>query len=409
MCIRFLGLATNHSDLGESMSATSELTSADIEDLLAEAEPDEPQETGRATCSIVFFDLTGSTARKLVEGHKAGVMAALKHNNFCRLIAEKFGGEVLKELGDGVLAMFPDPLQAVLAAETVRSGLMGTELSTKIGMTFGMVDVVEVEGRKDVLGAIVDRAARIQSAALPDQVLVDGTQVDAISDYLADHDHIRLGSEIIVPLRGVGDVKLWPIESASAEVGQPRLPERLRVYGNGRLPTADKLRFMNYATEEVIEFGTGLITFVGYFESLGPSEWRNPVVEMLQRGVDIRCFVLEPESRAAEAYFELRSEGEYQGRAAGTLDRLLDIRDELNGESDSGQVSVLVYESLPAQYALAVDLAQERSAMQFSPYLPGLRRAECPVYEASKTGEPDLFQRLQISLEDQMNEAVLLD
>lgn len=391
------------------MSVTSELAPADIEDLLSEAEPDEPQETGRATCSIAFFDLTGSTARKLAEGHKAGVMAAVKHNNFCRLVVERFDGEVLKELGDGVLAMFPDPLQAVLAAETVRSGLMGTELSTKIGMTFGLVDVVEVEGRKDVLGAIVDRAARIQSAALPDQILVDSTQVDAISDYLADHSHIRLGSEVIVPLRGVGDVKLWPVESASAEVAQPRLPERLRVYGNGRLPTADKLRFMNYATEEMIEFGTGLITFVGYFESLGPSEWRNPVLDMLHRGVDLRCFVLDPESPAAGAYFQLRGEREYQERAAGVLDRLLDIRDELNHESAAGQVSVLMYESLPAQYALAVDLGQERSAMQFSPYLPGLRRAECPVYEASRTGEPDLFGRLQISLEEQMKGAALLD
>jgi class 3 adenylate cyclase len=391
------------------MSATSELPSAVIDELLVAAEPDEPQETGRATCSIVFFDLTGSTARKLAEGHRAGVMAAVKHNNFCRLVAEEFDGDVLKELGDGVLAMFADPLKAVLAAETVRSGLMGTELSTKVGMTFGMVDVVEVEGRRDVLGAIVDRAARIQSAALPDQILVDGTQVDAISDYLADHSHIRLGSEIIVPLRGVGDVKLWPIESATAEVGQPRLPERLRVYGNGRLPTADKLRFMSYATQEVIEFGTGLITFVSYFDSLGPSEWRNPVVEMLQRGVDIRCFVLDPDSRAAQVYFELRNEGAYRDRASGALDRLLDIRDELNGESGSGQVSVLLYESLPAQYALAVDLDRERSAMQFSPYLPGLRRAECPVYEASRTGEPELFGRLQVSLENQMNEAALLD
>lgn len=391
------------------MSATSELPSAVIEELLAAAEPDEPQETGRVTCSIVFFDLSGSTARKLTEGHKAGVMAALKHNKFCRLVVERFDGEALKELGDGVLAMFSDPLQAVLAAEAVRSGLMGTELSTKIGMTSGLVDVVEVEGRKDVLGAIVDRAARIQSASLPDQILVDTAQVDVIRDYLADHPHIRLGTEVIVPLRGVGDVKLWPVESASAEEGQPRLPERLRVYGSGRLPTADKLRFMSYATQEVIEFGTGLITFVGYFDSLGPSQWRNPVVEMLQRGVDIRCFVLDPESRAAEVYFELRGEDVYRDRTVAVLSQLLDIRDELNAESDSGQVSVLAYDSFPAQYTLAVDLGHERSAMQFSPYLPGLKRAECPVYEASRTGEPDLFGRLQASLEAQMEAAVPLD
>jgi hypothetical protein len=166
---------------------------------------------------------------------------------------------------------------------------------------------------------------------------------------------------------------------------------------------------MNYATQEVIEFGTGLTTFVSYFDSLGPSEWRNPVVEMLQRGVDIRCFVLDPGSRAAEAYFELRGEDAYRDRASAVLSQLLDIRDELNDESDTGQISVSAYDSLPSQYVLAVDLEQERSAIQFSPYLPGLRRAECPVYEASRTGEPDLFGRLQASLESLMNEAVLFD
>jgi class 3 adenylate cyclase len=390
------------------MSATPELT-PDIAVLLADAEPDEPQETGRVTCSIVFFDLVGSTARKLEEGHKAGVMAALKHNKFCALVVEEYGGEVLKELGDGILAMFADPLQAVLAAEAARSGLMGTDLSTKVGMTTGMVDVVEVEGRKDVLGAIVDRAARIQSAALPDQVLVDTTQVDAISDYLGDHHHIRLGVGTIVPLRGVGDLKLWPIESATAEDSQPRLPERLRVYGSGRLPTADKLRFMNYATEEVIEFGTGLITFVGYFDSLGPTEWKVPVVELLRQGVNIRCFVFDSDCEAAEGYFRMRGEERYKQRAATALDRLREIRDELNAESDAGVVSVHAYSSLPSQYVLAVDLGLERSGIQFSPYLAGLNRAECPVYEASRSGEPDLFNRLQASLEEQIQDAELID
>lgn len=391
------------------MDATFELTPPDIDALLAQSEPDEPQETGRHLCSIVFFDLVGSTARKLERGHKVGVMAALKHNKFCSLVVERYGGEVLKELGDGILAMFPDPLNAVLAAEAARTKLMTTDLSTKIGMTHGMVDVVDFAGRRDVLGAIVDRAARIQSAALPDQILVDSIQVDAISDYLVDHSHIRLGTPIVVPLRGIGELKLWPIESSSAEASEPRLPERLRVYGAGRLPVADKLRFMGYARNEVIEFGTGLVTFAAYFDSLGPQQWKAPVLDLLRRGVNLRCFVLDSDSATAEHYYALRDEGKYKKRTIGTLDRLREIRDELNAESDAGSISVLTYRSLPHQYVLAVDLGLERSAMQFSPYLPGLGRAECPVYEASRSGEPDLFNRLQASLEQQIQEAVLID
>jgi class 3 adenylate cyclase len=383
-------------------SPTAEPSAPDVERLLREAEPEPPQRTGRVTCSVAFFDLEGSTARKLELGHRAGVMAAVKHNRFCGLVVDHYGGEVLKELGDGIMAIFNDPLDAVLAAETARSGLATTELSTKVGLTTGLVDLVQTDGGRDVLGAVVDRAARIQAAALPDQVLIDRTQVDAISDYLGDHPEIWLGQSSQVSLRGVGDVELWPVESSATEAAQPRLPERLRVYGTGRLPIADKLRFMNYAESEVIEFGTGLTTFASYFTNLSPAVWKGPVMDMLGRGVALRCYALDPDSDLARNYYELRGEPMYADESRSALTQLRAIRDELNSAFPAEKMELFTYRSLPSYYVLAVDPGSERSGMHFSPYLPRLRRAECPVFEVSRSAEPDLFGQLQRSLEAQL-------
>lgn len=380
-----------------------------LEDLVRAATPDPPSKRDRTTRSVVFFDLVGSTVRKLKKGHKAGVMAAATHNRLCRTVVEHFGGEVLQELGDGVLAVFPDPLDAVLAAENVRSGLaLYSDLATKVGMTFGMIDLVEVDERKDALGATVDRAARIQAAASPNEVLIDRAQADAIADYLKDSDAVRLGPPREVDLRSVGMTELRAIESRVADVGPPRLAERLRAFGSGRLPTADKLRMMNVATREVIEFGTGLTTFTNYFTNLNPELWRWPVRDLLARGVTLRCYAMDPDCAIAPIYHDARAEPKYPAQAQGALERLLKVRNEYREEGHGG-FELWLYDTLPTFYALGVDLGEDHSGFQISPYLSGIPRAQCPVFEFSKAAEPGLAQRVQRSLEAQIAGARLVD
>jgi class 3 adenylate cyclase len=381
----------------------------DLETLVETVRPHPPEKTDKVTRTVVFFDLVGSTARKLAEGHAKGVAATTTHNGLCRAVSERFGGVVLKELGDGVLATFEDPLKAILAAENVRSGLaLHTELSTKIGLTTGLVDLVEIDGRQDALGAVVDRAARIQAAASPNQIMIDTALSDSVGDYLGDIEGIRLGTPRLVPLRGIGDLELRPIASDASDAAPPRLPERLRTYGTGRLPIQDKLRFMSYAERDVIEFGTGLTTFAGYFTSLNPDVWKNPVRDMLARGVNLRCYALDPDSDAAKAYYTLRDEPDYPARAASALQELVRVRNEFSTEGLDGGLQLFLYGSLPAFYALAVDLDETQSGVQVSPYLPGVPRAECPVFEFSRGAEPALHSGVKRSLEAQMQNLKLI-
>ncbi len=387
----------------------AELYLQNLEKLVLDGRPSENVPSVGRLRSVVFFDLVGSTARKLELGHAAGVAAAMQHNSVCREVVAAKGGEVLKELGDGCLAVFDDPMAALLAAENVRTGLMlHSDLTTKVGMTVGLVQDVAIGGQPDVLGATVDRAARIQAAAAPGQVLLDRAHVDAVGDYFADVEALALDGPSRIHLRGVGEIELWALRSAAVAGVTPAPPASVRIHGAGRLPVADKLRLMETAEDEIIEFGIGLSTFTSYFTGLNPGLWREPVRDLLARGVSLRCYALDPDSPAASTYLESRNEATYKDRIRQSLEALGGIRQEFRDEDLAGSLELFTYGTLPAFYALGIDVGSNRSgaAMHFSPYLPGLRRAECPVIELSRVADPDMFDRVARSIRAQIDSAV---
>src|SRR3954447_18377442 len=160
---------------------------AGLDMLVREAVPEGGPTGVRRNQTVVFFDLVGSTARKLRDGHIAGVHATLHHNRVCREVAERFDGAIVKEMGDGVLAVFNDPLNATLAAENVRTGLaLHSDVATKVGMTSGLVEAARIDGRPDVLGGRAARAARTQAAAAPGQILMDEAHAKTLADFLRD-------------------------------------------------------------------------------------------------------------------------------------------------------------------------------------------------------------------------------
>src|SRR5215212_6801424 len=57
---------------------------------------------------ILFADLVGSTAYKQHHGPIPGMEKILRHNAIVEREIEKFGGKVVKFIGDGVMAWFRD-------------------------------------------------------------------------------------------------------------------------------------------------------------------------------------------------------------------------------------------------------------------------------------------------------------
>jgi class 3 adenylate cyclase len=134
----------------------------------------------RKTVTIVFADLRGSTM--LAERMDPEPVRALMDSYYAmsRDAIERFGGRVVKFIGDGMMAVFGIPdtaeddvrraLQASLALhsgfEEIASELRaerGVEIGLRVGINTG--EVVVSAGDDDVVGDAVNVAARLEQAA----------------------------------------------------------------------------------------------------------------------------------------------------------------------------------------------------------------------------------------------------
>ena len=149
----------------------------------------------RKVVTVVFADLVGFTARaeqldpedvrSLLAGYHAALRAAL----------ERFGGTVEKFIGDAVMAVFgapvaheDDPERAVRAALAIREWAtdQGEEIQVRVAVNTGealvTLDARPSEGDAMVAGDVVNAAARLQSAAPLNGVLVGAQTHRATAD-----------------------------------------------------------------------------------------------------------------------------------------------------------------------------------------------------------------------------------
>ena len=92
----------------------------------------------------------------------------------CGLVTDH-GGHVVKSLGDGLLARFDTPRQALLFATALRHRLRAIGLTVRIGVHTGEIELLE---NGDILGTAVNLAARVQRAADPGSIFVSSTVRD---------------------------------------------------------------------------------------------------------------------------------------------------------------------------------------------------------------------------------------
>ena len=92
-----------------------------------------------------MFDLTSSVAGRVQSGHQTGTEAGLLHNAICRVIVEGGNGRVVKELGDGVLCAFEDPVSGCQAALGIQRVMSDAGLVSKGSLSLGMVETFSME------------------------------------------------------------------------------------------------------------------------------------------------------------------------------------------------------------------------------------------------------------------------
>jgi predicted ATPase/class 3 adenylate cyclase len=149
-----------------------------------------------ALSTFLITDIEGST--RLWEEHADAMATALaRHDALLRAAVEGGGGAVIKTTGDGLLAVFDDPISAVRAAldgqHALRANPWGEIGALKVRMAVHSGTAELRDG--DYFGPALNRSARILAIGHGGQILVSAMTAALIGERLAgDVDLIDLGS-----------------------------------------------------------------------------------------------------------------------------------------------------------------------------------------------------------------------
>ncbi|MGD2060355.1 MAG: adenylate/guanylate cyclase domain-containing protein, partial [Acidimicrobiia bacterium] len=137
--------------------------------------------------TFLFTDIEAST--RLWEEHPDAMSGALeRHDSILSSAIAEAGGRVLKTTGDGMIAVFDAPIDALCSALEIERTLTSSDwdetgpLRVRIGLHVG-----EAESRAgDYFGPTLNRTARIMAAGHGGQVLLSGAAATTVAGHLPD-------------------------------------------------------------------------------------------------------------------------------------------------------------------------------------------------------------------------------
>jgi class 3 adenylate cyclase len=125
---------------------------------------------------VVFTDIQGSTAYFEEHGDAAGLLMVHNCNRTVREAVEKRGGQIIKSIGDGMLATFTDAAAAVNASinmQTILSEVNDLRPDAqRVGVRIGIHYGIGIVKANDVFGDVVNMASRVESAATAGQIVI---------------------------------------------------------------------------------------------------------------------------------------------------------------------------------------------------------------------------------------------
>ncbi len=129
----------------------------------------------RKLITILFSDIEHSTRHWERRGDVDARMLLDRHNRLLFPVIRKFKGKIIKTLGDAIMASFADPHMALRAGIAIQQRLAEERendryfsLHTRIGIHTG-TGIVEYD---DIFGDVVNVAAKVESAAEANQILL---------------------------------------------------------------------------------------------------------------------------------------------------------------------------------------------------------------------------------------------
>ena len=125
--------------------------------------------------SVMFTDIVGSTELAQRLGDEIAFELVNTHDVIVRAAVAEHGGSVIKHTGDGIMAVFTSPVQAVKAACRIQvavSAIIPQEGRPDFKVRIGAAAGEPIERDNDFFGSTVNLAARLCAHAEPGKVLV---------------------------------------------------------------------------------------------------------------------------------------------------------------------------------------------------------------------------------------------
>ena len=204
-----------HTMLGKRrpfLTAKSLLSNQTFRDIYRTDTIDVDQKLRITSLTFLFTDLRGSTELYERVGDLAAFDLVKAHFGILNEIVGAEAGAVVKTIGDAVMATFPTPDRALVAAMRMRDAMLrlnkergNEDLLLKIGIHEGPCIAVSLNERQDYFGQTVNIASRVQHLATSREIFATGSVLNdpRVSHVLTDHGLKPMSQT--VTLRGITD------------------------------------------------------------------------------------------------------------------------------------------------------------------------------------------------------------
>jgi class 3 adenylate cyclase len=135
-----------------------------------------PSQAHRALRTVLFTDIVASTRRAAATGDERWRAVLHRFGEITAELTQRFGGTVVKSTGDGYLATFDGPTQAIRCAEALCADAETLGIEIRAGMHTGECELLDA----DIGGLAVHIAARILGQAGAGDILVSRTVRDLV-------------------------------------------------------------------------------------------------------------------------------------------------------------------------------------------------------------------------------------
>ena len=136
-----------------------------------------PEAGDRILTTLLFTDIVGSTEIAGRLGDRSWRQVLANHDEAVRSLLEMYRGREAGTTGDGFVATFDAPAQAILCGLAIAAAARGLGIEIRAGVHTGEI---EMAGR-ELRGVAVHLARRIMDAAGPGQVFVSASTSDLAS------------------------------------------------------------------------------------------------------------------------------------------------------------------------------------------------------------------------------------